>query len=68
MPKITGLEVLKRIKQIRPNQIVIIFSSGSDPNSKFESQVKEMGAFDCLYKPVDLENILKIINRALGGE
>ena len=61
MPKMTGPEVLKRIKEARPNQPVIIFTSSSDPSYAFESKAKELGAMDCLYKPVELEELLKMI-------
>lgn len=67
MPKMSGTEVLKGIKAVHPGQIVIIFSSGSDSGRKFETLAKEMGAFDCLYKPVDLEDILNVIHRAFNG-
>jgi len=65
MPKMQGPEVLKIIKEIKPTQIVIIFSSSSDPDYLFESKAKELGAYTCLYKPVDVNEILDIINKAL---
>jgi len=65
MPKMQGPEVLKIIKEIKPKQIVIIFSSSSDPDYLFESKAKELGAYTCLYKPVDVNEILDIINKAL---
>ena len=64
LPKLRGPEVLAGIKNVKPEQIVIIFSSSSDPSFNFETRAKELGAFDCLYKPVDLDDILKTINRA----
>lgn len=68
MPKMRGTEALEAIKKIRPNQIVIIFSSSSDPYYVFESQAKQKGAFDCLYKPFELDDLLNVINRAMGKE
>ena len=65
MPKMTGPELLKCIKQVRPDQVVIIFSSSSDPSDKFEERAKQDGAFDCLFKPVELEDILKVMDRSL---
>jgi DNA-binding NtrC family response regulator len=65
MPKMRGPEVLTEIKKSKPGQIVIIFSSSSDPSFSFESKAKELGAFECLYKPVDLEDMIKIMDRAM---
>ncbi len=65
MPKMRGPEVLTEIKKVKPFQIVIIFSSSSDPTFSFENKAKELGAFECLYKPVDLEDMLKIMDRAM---
>jgi len=62
MPGLQGPAVLKIIKQMKPEQIVIIFSSSSDPNFVFESEAKNLGAYTCLYKPFDIDGILNIIN------
>lgn len=64
MPKMRGPEVLEKIKAQHPEQIVVIFSSSSDPSFSFETKAREMGAFDCLYKPVEVEDILKVLHRA----
>jgi CheY-like chemotaxis protein len=66
MPKMKGDEVFARIRKIRPEQIIIIFSSSSDPSFSFEDRAKVLGAFECLYKPVDMEDMLKIITRAMS--
>jgi len=65
MPKMRGPEVLEGIKKVKPSQIVIIFSSSSDPTFSFEKTAKKMGAFECLYKPVDLDDILAVMDKAL---
>lgn len=65
MPKMKGPEVLVNIKKVKQDQVVIIFSSSSDPTFSFENKAKDMGAFDCLYKPVDLEDIMRIIKQVL---
>lgn len=67
MPKMKGPEVLARIREIRPEQVVVIFSSSSDPTFSFEKTARELGAFECLYKPVDLDDILKVMKKALGA-
>lgn len=66
MPRMRGPESLKIIKQLRPNQMVIVCSSSSDPNFTFEDKVKELGAYTCLYKPVNIDEIFDIINKVVG--
>lgn len=68
MPKLTGPEALKQILAIRPLQKVVILSSSSDPNHIFETEAEKGGAFDCLYKPVELADIEKVLKRALDAE
>ena len=68
MPVMTGPEALKDIKKIRPNQKVIIFSSSSDPDHKMENEaLKQGGASQCLYKPVDLAQIERVLAETLGS-
>lgn len=66
MPRMRGPEALAHIKQIKPNQVVVIFSSSSDPNYVFESEAHKFGAYTCLYKPVDVNELLEIINKILN--
>lgn len=67
MPKLRGPEAFKIIKQIKPQQIIIIFSSSSDPDFVFETEASRNGAFECIYKPVNIDEILDLIHRALGN-
>ena len=67
MPNMTGIEALKKIKALRPEQKVIIFSSSSDPEYKFEKQAEQEGAVECLFKPVDDVEIQRVLKKALGN-
>jgi len=64
MPRMRGPETLEKIREIYPSQIVIIFSSSSDPYYVFEAGAKQKGAFDCIYKPFELHDLLSVINSA----
>ena len=67
MPVMTGLEALKEIKKMRPDQKVVIFSSSSDPDYKMEHEaLKHGGAIQCLFKPVDLVQIERVLVETLG--
>ncbi|HAF95323.1 MAG: hypothetical protein A2X34_02090 [Elusimicrobia bacterium GWC2_51_8] len=63
MPKMTGPELLKLIKGIKPLQLVVIMSSGSDPRQAFETTVKGLGAAACMFKPFELHQIMKNLER-----
>ncbi|MFQ3675120.1 MAG: response regulator [Endomicrobiia bacterium] len=66
MPKMNGLEVLKVIKKIKPEQIVIIFSSSSDPQFELEKKAElSFGVKTCLYKPFNIDEIITVINDVL---
>ena len=66
MPKLTGPEAVKIIKKIRPEQKIIVFSSSSDPEHQLEKKSEEYGIIDCLYKPVELADLERVLKQALG--
>ena len=66
MPNMNGLEVLKRVKEVRPELKVIIFSPKSDASFSVEQQAERLGVCSCLYKPADLKDILKAVEQAVN--
>jgi two-component system nitrogen regulation response regulator NtrX len=62
MPGIDGLETLKRIRAIVPDQIVIIMSG----HGTVETAVKatKLGAYDFIEKPLSLEKLLLTLRNA----
>ncbi len=69
MPGINGLEVLRKVKQTRPQIEVIILSGHGSEEDKAECLA--LGAFGYLQKPVDIEKLSEMIkqahNRVQGG-
>lgn len=63
MPGIDGLETLKRIKHLRPQQLVIMMSG----HGSIETAVKatRLGAYDFIEKPLSLDKVLLSIQNAL---
>ena len=62
MPGIDGLETLKRIKSLVPDQVVIIMSG----HGNVETAVKatKLGAYDFIEKPLSLEKLLVTMRNA----
>ena len=64
MPDENGLDLLPRIKRIRPDLKVVVMSA----QSTFTTAVKaaQRGAFEYLPKPFDLKELLAVVERALA--
>ncbi len=66
MPGGTGVAVLKQLKSsTRTNQIPVVVLNGSI-DSRGADAMKELGADDCLPKPVDLDQLYTTLSKLLG--
>ena len=65
MPDENGLDLVPRIKRVRPELRVIVMSA----QSTFATAVKaaQRGAFEYLPKPFDLKELLAVVERALAA-
>jgi len=63
MPKMDGLEVLQRIKEIRPGVEVIMVTGLSQVQSAIRS--RQLGAFDYVPKPFGPDELKLVVERAL---
>ncbi len=59
---ISGLDIVKRITQVSPGTIRVVFT-GSPGSSDFQSSAKNMDAF--LLKPVNPEELLHVLEEKL---
>lgn len=67
MPKVRGIDILKRMKELNKQQPAIILS-GSIDVKKHENELKELGYGDSGYliKPIDLEVLLEKVKQVLS--
>lgn len=63
MPRLNGLELVKRLKATRPEIVVIVYSAYS--NYEMTTNLLKNGAFFCLEKPFNLEEIETHVKRGL---
>lgn len=62
MPDMSGEEVLKRIKEIRPEvQVVILTGHGDTENA---IQMAKMDVFNYLQKPVNIDKLVDVLTKA----
>jgi two-component system, NtrC family, nitrogen regulation response regulator GlnG len=64
MPDANGLDLLPRIKRVRPDLKIIVMSAQSTLLTAVKAA--ERGAFEYLPKPFDLNELLGIVDRALS--
>jgi two-component system nitrogen regulation response regulator GlnG len=63
MPDENGLDLVPRIRRIRPELPVIVMSAQSTLTTAV--QATQRGAFDYLPKPFDLADLLSVVDRAI---
>ncbi|WP_420348265.1 nitrogen regulation protein NR(I) [Pelagibius sp.] len=70
MPDENGLDLIPRIKKLRPNLRILVMSAQNTLLTAVKAT--ERGAFEYLPKPFDLRELVSVVNRALsepaGGE
>lgn len=64
MPRLSGFEVLKFVKQKHPKTKVVMLTGFADLKNAIES--KKLGAEDFVSKPYDLVDLLTTIERVLS--
>ena len=64
MPKLTGVELAKKLLAIRPD-IPIILSTGYSKLVN-EAQAKAIGIHNYLRKPIDPNQLLRVVNEVLS--
>jgi len=63
MPKVGGLEVLKAVKEISPDTVVLLITAFASSDSAVEAM--KLGAYDYLSKPFQVDEVQLIVRNAL---
>jgi DNA-binding NtrC family response regulator len=63
LPDTTGVEILRRVKQQSPETSVVMMTAYGTVESAVEAM--KLGAFDYLTKPVNLDELVVIVEKAL---
>jgi DNA-binding NtrC family response regulator len=66
MPGLGGLDVIRRIKARLPDLEVVLLSGHGSAESVEEGM--QLGAFDYLQKPIDIDVLLGLLRSAAGRE
>lgn len=62
LPKIGGIDLLRKVRHMNPATVVIMTTAYGTVNDAVEAM--KLGAFDYLEKPVDMERLQMILERA----
>ncbi len=63
MPKVSGLDLLKSVKKITPDTVVVIITAFGTTESAVEAM--KLGAYDYIQKPFQMDNIRLVVKNAL---
>jgi putative two-component system response regulator len=63
MPEMDGIELLKRVKSLKPNMVVIMVTAYPEIDMAVEAM--RLGAYDFIIKPADLDLIVLSVKKAL---
>ncbi|MFO8058029.1 MAG: sigma-54 dependent transcriptional regulator [bacterium] len=63
MPRVSGMEVLKRARELYQNAMVIMITAYASPENAVEAM--KIGAYDYITKPFQVDEILLVVGKAL---
>ena len=64
MGGMSGIELLERLKEVRPETPVVVMTAYGDTQSAIDAMKK--GAFDFVLKPLDIDQLDAVVGRCLS--
>ena len=68
MPKMDGVQLIKRIRETKGMESMVIFVSTAFGDLQMDTQVRSLGVDGVIYKPISTDALEARLDRALGGE
>ncbi|MCK4411275.1 response regulator, partial [Candidatus Bipolaricaulota bacterium] len=68
LPTINGLETYLAIRERNPKAVAIMITGYRQETAALVKQAIENDAYTCLYKPLDMEQLLKLVDEIWGAE
>ncbi len=65
LPKVSGLDVLKRLSQMKPSDTIPVIVMTAHASIEAAVEAMKEGAYDFLTKPLDRDHLLIVIRKAL---
>jgi DNA-binding NtrC family response regulator len=66
MPGMSGIDLLKKVKEVSPEIGVIIFTAYGEVDSYLEAM--NLGAFEYLNKPIKVDELKRVISKVLSQQ
>lgn len=63
MPRVDGFEILKKVKEVSPDTLVIMITAFGTTESAIEAM--KLGAYDYIHKPFKIDEIRLIVKKAI---
>jgi len=63
MPRVDGFEVLKKVKELSPDTVVLMITAFGTTEKAVEA--RKLGAYDFITKPFDIDEIRLIVKKAI---
>ena len=67
LPRMSGLELLKAVKQEDPQAVAFLITGLTHESDELEEESRRLGAVGFLHKPLQLEQVLKLVKERMGG-
>ena len=67
LPVLNGLETYLEIKKINPKAVVVMMTAYREETKELVKQAIKDSAYACLYKPFDMDKVIKIIGEVAKG-